>query len=122
MIKIFSQSHNCTGSCAFKVPKEFRCCPCFVYNFLSLTTSIISTFLNLSKLLCSFLLNFSTSTLTHDLLIKSYLCGALIRITLVWFAFVTNSNVSYPLSSCSSQCHYSPPPLQSITPSFFINS
>jgi hypothetical protein len=29
---------------------EFRCWSCFVYKFLSLRTSIISTFLNLSKL------------------------------------------------------------------------
>ena len=70
-----------------------------VYKILSLTTHIqhiywgtISTFLNLSNLLHSFLLNFSTSILTYELLIKSYLCSALIRIILVWFAFITNSD------------------------------
>jgi hypothetical protein len=28
----------------FSIHSEFRCCPCFVYKFLLLTTSIISTF------------------------------------------------------------------------------
>jgi len=56
----------------------------------SFTTSIILTSLNLSTSLCNFLLNTSTSILTHEFVIRSCQCGAVSRITFVWLASVRN--------------------------------
>ena len=102
------------------LPSEFRCCPCFVYRFLSLKKSIIATSPNPSNLLCSFLINFSTSLLTNELLIKSYLCGALIRIMLAWFAFVADSNRCF-IPTVKLFLAMLLEPAHNTTTSFFVN-
>jgi hypothetical protein len=59
---------------------------------VSVIDYIISTLPDLSNLKCSFLLHFSLSLLTHQMLIKSCQCGALITITLVRVTFIRKSN------------------------------
>jgi len=54
-----------------------------------------SAFLNLYTFWCNFLLNISTSLLTHEFIFKSCQCGAVSRITFVWLASIKNFSMYF---------------------------